>query len=266
MDKPQKLVLDGGSYFRLGCSSAPVGYGILAFVCVLALTESDATIKDLLLPVGALSVMLLLWPAICSFIGLVQRFSSRLKIDKFFDAGIWQYWRYSTVDWQNVVDAEYKEMYQEEGLGVFRGAIYSSITGLVIGTIIVLVSIFAIKDAQLVGIMISTAGVIFFLCLGIGLFQPLQTRFKAQLFRRRAQGILEPRVWFGSEGVYHEFFGYTSLEDLSKVTHHRKRKKAIKFTIKYDTHTYRLEIPVPSGYEQQAKDLVRRYRQERLRD
>ncbi|MCJ7623453.1 MAG: hypothetical protein MUO76_08105, partial [Anaerolineaceae bacterium] len=79
----------------------------------------------------------------------------------------------------------------------------------------------------------------------------------------KAQRILEPRVWFGSEGVYHEFFGYTSLKELYKVSH-SKRKKTIKFTLDYDGDISLLEIPVPFGYEQQAAQLVRRYRQERL--
>jgi hypothetical protein len=111
---------------------------------------------------------------------------------------------------------------------------------------------------------------LFLFMAGVGLYQPVQQRFKAQKFKRNALRFLTPRVWFGAEGVYHEALGYTSLENLEKVSDHTRSVKTIKFTTIVDggnesDYFYPVSFTVPSGYEKQASQLVRRYRQERLR-
>jgi hypothetical protein len=264
MDKPQKLVLDDRSSFRNGCSGALVGLGIMGLATVIVLTQSYATLRDLVLPMGILNFFWLFWMMVNFIIGLFHRFRDRRRIERIFEAGIWQYWRYRSDEWHEITEAECEKICPEEGPSAFLGAVYSSIFGLVISVIMVLVGIFVIKDEQMMPAINISAGAVFLLLLGVGLFQPLQARFKAQRFRWNAQRTLEPRAWFGSEGVYHEVFGYTSLRELNKISH-SKRKKTIRFNLGSE-YTYQFEISVPSGYEHQAAQLVKRYRQELVGD
>ena len=168
-------------------------------------------------------------------------------------------------------------MRPEEGLGVYVGALYAGIVGLVLGGIMIAVAKFVIGDEELVPILVIVAIALLLLLIGVGLLQPAKERYEARKYRRRALRVAEPRVWFGSDGVYHETLGYTSLKNLMDVTDQTRSRKRIKFVVEV-TSTFGgasfssqtvdrqpVRFRVPSGYEQQAAGLVRRYRQERLR-
>jgi hypothetical protein len=146
--------------------------------------------------------------------------------------------------------------------------VYSSIAGAIIAVILIAVAIFAVDEPVIKNILWILAGVVFLLLLGIGLFQPVLARFKADRYRRKALRIPEPRVWFAENGIYHETLGYTSLKDLIKVTDQTRSRKALQFTLEVssDTSTYTVAypFPVPAGSEERAGILARRYRKERL--
>jgi hypothetical protein len=276
MDKPEKLVLNDESYFSMGRSGALAGIGMMIFAGGIALTQTDATLADLVLPFGALSIFWLAWVAINTIVGLIHRLSTKRDIDRFFEQEIWQHWQLRSDEWQGVVEAEYQTMCPEGGASAYIGAVYSTIAGLVVSAILVGVGKYVIKDEQAMPIILICAVAVVILLAGVGLFQPIQERNKARKYRRKALRVLEPRVWFGAEGVYHEASGYTSLKELRNVNDHTKTRQTIKFTIEVTTGggssspmaTYHqpVSFAVPSGYEQQAARLVRRYRQERLRD
>jgi hypothetical protein len=132
------------------------------------------------------------------------------------------------------------------------------------------VGIFAIKDPEVKPGMWISAVAVFLVSLGAGLFQPLIARYNANRYRRKALRVSEPCVWFAFDGVYHEALGYTSLKELEKVTDRTRSRKAIQFTLTISTDTSTSSVPylfsVPAGCEERAGRLVRRYRQERLRE
>jgi len=271
MDKPEKLILSNGeSYFSLGRNGVLVGIGVMVLTGGIALTQTDATLADLLLPMAALSTFWLFWVAINIIIGLIHKFSAKRDINRLFEKEIWQHWQFRSDEWQGIVEAKYQTMYPKGGAGAYIGAVYSTIVGLVISTIMVGVGKYVIKDEQVMPTIFICAGAVLLLLVGAGLFQPIQERNNARKYRRKALRVREPRVWFGAEGVYHEAFGYTSLKELKDVNDRTKTLKTIKFTVKvslpHSIHYQPVSFLVPSGYKQQAARLVRRYRQERLRD
>jgi hypothetical protein len=276
-DRPKRLVLDDGQQFKEATAPVLPGSIIMALIAIAVLTLTKATFKDLLLPFGAIAVIWLAYVGIHVFAGLVNRFRDRRAINRFFRAECWLRWQLQPDEWRAIVDNEYRSMLPEGGVGAYVGAVYSGTFGLAFAAIMILVVVFAIKEESVRRIMLICSGVVFFLFFGAGLIQPIQARLQARKYRRRALRVTEPRVWFGADGIYHEAFGYTSLKELVKVGDHVKRRKAIRFTAEETTSsgsdepgptTYRLPtlFHVPSGYEEQASRLVRRYRAERLID
>ncbi len=275
MNKLKKLVLDDGSYFSTGRNTALLGIGFLIFAGGIGLTQAeDVALAEWALPLGALSTFWLAWMALHVVVGLIHQFNDKRDIKRLFEGEIWQYWQLRPDEWQGVVEAEYQTLRPEEGAGVYVGAVYSGSVGLVLGAIMVIVGEFVIKDEQAMPIILICAVAVVLLLIAIGLFQPLQARYGASQYRRKALRVLEPRVWFGAGGVYHETRGYTSLQELIKITDQTRSRQAIKFTIEVTTGggdepmaTFKqpVSFAVPAGYEQQAAQLVRRYRNERLR-
>jgi hypothetical protein len=278
IDKPKKLVLDDGSYFGLGCSTGLVGTAIVALAMGLALTQAGATLKDLVLPMGAFSALLLFWVAINAVIGMGHRLGDRRGIKRLFRGEIWQVWQFRSDEWQGIVETEYQGMRPEEGLSAYLGAVYSGIVGLVLAAILFVVGEFVVKVDVGFPIFTAVAGGLLVLMIGVGLFQPVKARWDARKYRRRALRVLEPRVWFGPDGAYHETLGYTSLKELVDVADQTRSRKRIKFVVEVTTvfggggfssesvDRQPVWFRVPSGYKKQAGELVRRYRQERLRD
>ena len=275
MERPKKLVLDDGSQFKVGRNTALAGFGFLIVVIGgLALTHQleGATLTDLALPIGAIGTFWLVWLAYHIIVGSIHKFNDKRDINRLFEQEIWQIWQFRSDEWQNIVEAEYQEMVSE-GEGGYIGAVYSGIMGILFSVIIIVVGKFVIKDEQVMPFIFFVAAAVFLLLVGIGLFQPLQRRHVARTYRRKALRVLQPRVWYGAQGVYHETSGYTSLKELKKASH-SKTRKTIKLTIEVTSGgggdeimaAYNLPVSfaVPSGYEKQAAHLVRRYRQERL--
>lgn len=272
MDRPQKLILDDGSYFSTGRNITLLGIGFLVFAGGIVLTQEGVALIDLALPLAALGAFWLAFMAIYVVVGLIHQFNDKRNINRLFEGEIWQYWQLRSDEWRGVAEAEYQEMLPEEGAGAYVGAVYSGAVGLALGAILVVVGRFVVKDEQALPIIFICAAAVVLLLIAIGLFQPLHERHKASQYRRKALRVLEPRVWFGAEGVYHEARGYTSLQELIKVTD-QTRSRRVKFTIEVTTGggdepmaTFKqpVSFAVPAGYEQQAAQLVRRYRSERL--
>ena len=158
------------------------------------------------------------------------------SIKRLFAGEIWECWQFRSSAWQTLVEAECNLISpKDEGLNAYVGAVYSSIFGIIIAIIIVAVGAFAIDEPELKSIMWITAVAVFLLLLGIGLFQPKVARYNANRYRRKALRVAEPRVWFTSDGIYHETLGHTSLKELIKVTDQTKSRKAIRFTLKIST-------------------------------
>jgi len=277
MDRPEKLVLYDGGYFTEGSGPALGGLAFLAFVAGFVLVVSDVTLAGLVLPIGSMSVLWFVWMAFHSLIAWYHRSSDKRDIIRLFEGKIWEHWKFNASEWQEIVAAEYQSMCPEDGPGAYVGAVYSSIFGLVIAAVLVAAGKYFIKDPQFMPALWILALAVFLLLLGVGLFQPIRDRYKAQRQRRKALRVSEPRIWFASDGVYHETLGYTSLKELQKVTDQTRSRNAIKFTVSVttvyggsdnsssSTHLQNVSFSVPSGCERQAAQLVRRYRQERLR-
>jgi hypothetical protein len=278
MNKPERLILsDGESIFGFGRSGAYAGIGIIVLVAVISLTQphTDTTLADYVLPVAALALFWGAWIGLHAFVGLIHYLGTKRDVNRLFANDIWQQWQYRSDEWQSVVEAEYQKMCPESGIGVYRGAVYSTIVGLVVSIILIAVGKFAIKDEQAMPIIFFCAGAVTMLFAGVGLLQPIQERREARRYRRNALRVPAPRIWFGAEGIYHESLGYTSLKKLRDVKNHTRSRQTVVFTIEVtfgmggDSPESKQDVPVtflvPSGYEQQAAQLVRRYRQERLR-
>jgi hypothetical protein len=270
--------LDDGSYFGLGCSTGLAGMAIVLSAMGLALTQEGVTLKDLALPMGALSTGMLLWVALNGVIGMGHRLGDRRGIHRLFRGEVWQVWQFGSDEWQGMVEAEYQRMRPEEGLSAYVGAVYAGIVGLVLGAILIVVGEFVVKIDTGVPVFTIVAVGLLTLMIGVGLFQPVKARWSARRYRRRALRVAEPRVWFGPDGAYHETLGYTSLKRLVDVTDQTRSRKRIKlvvavtsviggggFSSESEDHVP-VWFRVPSGYKKQAGALVRRYRQERTRD
>lgn len=275
-DRPRRLVLDDGQQLAEAKGLLFFGLGGLAVIAGMVLRFTKATPKELVVPFGSLALLWLAFGSIFVVAGLVHRFVDWLAIRRLFRSECWLRWQYSPEEWREHVESMYRSWLPEPGLRPFVGAVYSGLVGLVLGAILLGATQFVIKDEGVKPYLQLTAGGVFLLFLSVGLIQPLQERWKARRFRRKALRVRQPRVWFGAEGIYHETFGRTSLKTLVKVSDLVSRRHVIRFTTEEtvsmgaegggsDT-TYRLPtvFPVPSGYEEQASQLVRRYRAERL--
>ena len=234
------------------------------------LVTTDATLTELAIPCVGISGIGFIWVGILGIVALGHRIAEIRAINRMFAGEIWECWQFRSSAWQALVEAECNPICpKDEGLNAYVGAVYSSIFGIIIAIIIVAVGAFAIDEPELKSIMWITAVAVFLLLLGIGLFQPKVARYNAYRYRRKALRVAEPCVWFASNGIYHETLGYTSLVGLREVTDQTKSRKAIRFNLKISTDessdfvVYR--FPVPTGYEERAAKLARRYRQERLR-
>jgi len=271
MDRPEKFAYSDGSNISLAWGAPLIGIGIMALSLVIGLATSDASLSEFVLPFAALGSFWLVWIAFYGFVAWIQRVSDKRAINYMFENEIWERWQFRAPEWQALVDEECSLISpEEEGLKAYVGAVYSSIVGVVFAAIMVAVGAFAFEDPQGKTILQICAAAVFLLFLGVGLFQPVVARYKARRYRLKAQRVPEPRVWFASEGIYHETLGYTSLKDLEKVTDQTRSRNAIQFTLMVSsadtsTDSVPFSFPVPTGCEKRAAQLVRRYRQERIR-
>ena len=269
MNKPAKLTFSNEASFTLAQGIVLIPFGVITFGFVLALVTTDATLTELVLPCAGTSALGFMWVGILGIVALGHRIAEKRAINHMFAGEIWECWQFPASAWQALVEAECNLISpKDEGLKAYKGAVYSSIFGIILAIVIIAVGVFAIDEPELKTVIWIIAVAVFLLLLGIGLFQPVIARYDAYRYRRKALRVAEPRVWFTSDGVYHEALGHTSLKELEKVTDRTRSRKAISFTIMVSTEssTYSVAIPfpVPSGCEERAGRLVRRYRQERL--
>jgi hypothetical protein len=269
MDRPAKLAFSDEATFTFlrGKILIPVLIGISVFI--VSLVTTDATLTDLALPFGAMTVGWLGWTALFGLIALGHLLWEKFAINRIFAGEIWECWQFSSQAWQARVEAQCNLISpKNEGLSAYAGAVYSSIVGIIIAIILIAVGMFAIEEPEIKIGMWFGAGAVFLLFLGAGLSQPMIARYKANHYRRKCLRVAQPRVWFASDGIYHEALGHTSLKELVKVTDQTRSRKTIQFTLAVSTESstdlVAIPFPVPSGYEERAGRLVRRYRQERL--
>ena len=282
MDKPEKLILDDGATMSQVRGDILIGVGMMIFVAVIVVLTMTDELKDAKLSdfIGFVVAggFWLLWAGFHFFVVSVHKITTKRAINRLFENEIWQQWQFDAHAWQTIVQKEYQKMRPEEGPGAYSGAIASGTVGLVLCVILLAVSEFAINDDQIQPVMRIVAVAVLLLLIGVGLYEPIGARRKARRYRKNASRVAAPRVWFGPEGVYHEAFGHTSLKDLEKVGDHTKKSHTIVFNVWVTTvfgssgHSSRStdSVPqpflVPSGYEEEAGKLVRRYRLERLSD
>jgi len=270
MNKPAKLAFSEEASFRLARGIVIIPFATISFGFILVLVTTDAALTELAIPCVGTSAIGFIWLGILGMVALGHRMAEKRAIDRMFAGEIWEYWQFRSSAWQALVEAECSLISPEdEGLKAYVGAVYSSIVGMIIAIIMVAVGAFAIDDPELKSILWITAAAVFLLLLGIGLFQPMLAKYNAYRYRRKALRVAEPCVWFAADGIYHETLGYTSLQGLSKVTDQTKSRQGIRFNLKVSTDEssdlVEYRFPVPSGYEERAAKLARRYRQERLR-
>jgi len=271
MDKPERLAYSEQATFAISRNGVLIPIVVIPLGFFLVLLATDASPTDLVVPCIGTGALGLLWPAIQAVVALGHRMGESRAINRLFDSEIWECWQFSSIEWQALVEAECNLISpREEGLKAYEGAVYSSIFGIILAVILLAVALLAIEDPVIKTMMVIGAPALFLLLLGIGIFQPLWARWNADQYRRRCLQVAEPRVWFAAEGIYHEALGYTSLEELEKVTDQTKSRKAISFRISYSTESsiesVSLPFPVPSGCEERAGILARQYRQYLLQD
>jgi hypothetical protein len=278
MAVPDDLRLQTGPLIAGGVSPLIVGGGMMLFAVALGLTQADdVVLEEWILPIGVLTAFWLGWLVIAMIAGSYYKFTTRRDIERMFADDIWLQWQFPAEEWRAYIDSVYRGMLPEKG-DAWAGGKASGCVGLVLAIILLAVGRFAINDDEVMPIIIICALAVFLLLLGIGLFQPAKARYDALKYRKQALRVPEPRFWFGPEGVYDEAFGFTSLEELVEVNDHTKSKQSIKLTvlatavrgttpnISISKYEVPVSFPVPAGHEQEAGQLVRRYRQERLVD
>lgn len=269
MDKPTNLAFSEEATFTFFRAEILIFIVIVISGFIAALVISDGSLAELALPGAVMSAVCLGWTGIFVLIARGHRVREKYLIDRMFEGEIWECWQFPSSEWQKLVEAESNLISpKDEGLVAYLGAVYSSIFGIVFAVIIIAIGIFAFDDPEIKTMMWAIALIVFLLFLGAGLFQPLVDRYRADRYRRKALQITEPRVWFASNGIYHEALGHTSLKELHKVTDQTRSRKAIQFTLEVSsessTDLMAIPFPVPSGCEERAGRLVRRFRQERL--
>jgi len=269
MDKPTNLAFSDEATFAFFRGEILIPFVTIASGFIAALVTSEGPLTDFVLPGAALSAAWLGWVGIFVLIAWGHRIREKHLINRMFAGEIWECLQFPSSAWQALVEAHCNLISpKDEGLKAYIGAVYSSIVGIIIAIILIAVGMFAVEESEIKTMFWIIAGVVFLLFLGAGLFQPMVARYKADRYRRKALRIAEPRVWFASNGIYHEALGHTSLKDLEKVTDQTRSRKAIQFTLVVSTDSsddlVEIRFPVPSGCEERAGRLVRRYRQERL--
>ncbi len=269
MNKPTKLAFSDEATFTFlrGEILIPFVIGASGFIAVLV--TSKTTLAALALPFTALSVGWVGWVGVFNIIAWGHRLSEKSSINRMFAEEIWECWQFPSSAWQALVEAQCNLISPEdEGLNAYMGAVYSSIVGIIFAIILIAVGMFAIEEPEIKTMFWIVAGVVFLMFLGAGLFQPMVARYNANRYHQKSLRIAEPRVWFASDGIYHEALGHTSLKELVKVTDQTISRKAIQFTLAVSTESssdlMAIPFPVPSGCEERAGMLVRHYRQERL--
>lgn len=269
MNKPAKLAFSDEASFTFARGIVLIPFVVITFGFVLVLVTTDATLTELALPCVGTSALGFIWVGILGIIAWGHRIAEIRAINRMFAGEIWECWQFRSSEWQALVEAESNLISpKDDGLNTYVGAVYSSIVGIILAIIMIAVGVFAVEDPDVKTGMWIGAVAVFLLLLGIGLFQPKIAHYNANRYCRKALRVLEPRVWFASDGIYHEALGYTSLKELEKVTDQTRSRKAIQFTLtvstKSSTYLVASPVPVPSGCEERASRLVRRYRQERL--
>jgi hypothetical protein len=265
MNKPENFAFSDNATFTLVRGDIWIFLAIVLFAFLLALFITDIALVNLAFPFAVLSIIWFAWVGVLVIIARGHRIFEKRAINRMFAAEIWECWQFQASEWQALVEAESNLISpKEEGLKAYVGAVYSSIFGVIIAAIMIAVGQFVMEDPVGKSVMWIAGAAVFLLLLGIGLFQPVYARYEANRYEHKALRVLEPRVWFGSDGIYHETLGYTSLKELTKVTDQTKSRKAIKFTLTISTDTLSdlvaYSFPVPAGCEQRAGKLVRRYR------
>ena len=271
IDNPAKLAFSDEASFTLARGIILIPLIIIIPTFILAFVTADATLGDLALPCAAISVGWFGWIGLQGIIAFGYRIGEIRAFNRMFAGEIWECWQFRSSEWQALVEAESNLISpKDEGLEAYMGAVYSSIFGIIVAIIMSVVGIFVVDDPELKPMIWIVAVIIFLLFLSAGLFQPMIARYNAFRYRRKALRVLEPRVWFASDGIYHETLGHTSLKELEKVTDQTRTRKAIRFTLSVstDSSTYSVSysVSVPAGCEERASRLAHRYRQERLRE
>ena len=269
MNRPAKLSFSDEATFKLNQGVVIIPFVTIIFGFVLVLVTTEATLTELAIPCIGTSGIGFVVVGIFGSVALGHRIAEIRAINRLFTGEIWECWQFRSSEWQALVEAECNLISpKDEGLNPYAAVINSSILGAILALIIFAVVQFAVKDPDIKPMLQFTAVGIFLLLVGIGLFEPLVERYNANCYRRKALRVAEPRVWFASDGIYHETLGHTSLKDLQKVTDQTRSRKAISFTLLISTESYEslmsYPFPVPAGCEERAGRLVRRYRQERL--
>ena len=268
MKKPTKLAFSDEATFSLTRGIILIPFIIITFGFVLALVTTDMPLTELIIPCVGVVGIGFITVGMYGSVALGHRIAEIHGINQMFAGEIWECWQFRASEWQALVEADCSLISpKDEGPKAYVGAVYSSIFGIILAVIFVALGVFVIDDPDTKSMFWFIAVAVFLLLLGIGLFQPTVARYKANRYRRKALRVAKPRVWFASKGIYHETLGHTSLKELIKVTDQTKSRKAIRFNLKISTdessNLMVYHFPVPTGYEERAGRLVRRYRQER---
>jgi hypothetical protein len=271
LEKPAKLAFSDEATFTLARGIVLAPFVTIVVGLVLTLATTDATLTELIVPCVGTSGIGFILGGILGIVTLGHRIAEMRAINRMFAGEIWECWQFPSSEWQALVEAECNLISpKDEGVNAYVGIVFSSIVGMIIAIILIAVGVFAIDEPEIKSMIWIIAVAVFLLLFGIGLFQPMTARYDAYRYRQKALRVFEPRVWYASDGVYHETLGHISVQEMTEVSDQTRSQKAIRFTLLIDTDTststVSYPLPVPAGCVERASRLVRRYRQERLCD
>lgn len=269
MEKPSKLAFSDEATFTLAQGGVIIPLVIVITGFVLVFFTTDATLADLDISMIAMGGILVIAVGLFGSVALGHRINEIIQINRMFAREIWECWQFSAADWEAEVEKICNLIYTKaEGKDAYLAVKNSSMVGAAFAIIMDIIVLFAVKDPMIRKTLWITSGGVFLLFVGVGLFEPLVEKYKADRYRRKALRFSEPRVWFAPDGVYHESLGHTSLKELHKVTDQTKSRNRIQFTLIITSadsdDIVKFPTPVPSGCKDRAGRLVLRYRQERL--
>ncbi len=204
MDKPANLAFSDEATFTFLRGEILIFLVIVTSAFITALVTSDGPLIELALSGAVMSGVGLVWVGILVLVARGHRLREKYLINRMFTGEIWECWQFPSSAWQALVEGYCNLISpKDEGREAYMGAIYSSIFGIVFAFILIAIGMFAIDEPEVKTMMWVIALLVFLLFLGVGLFQPLVAKYKADRYRRKALRIAEPRVWFASDGIYH---------------------------------------------------------------
>lgn len=259
---PLRLQTNYNSFYSaLGAGALMLG---IALAAVLYVGGDREQIAWTVIIIGGI------WGLIILVLGLSNRYTverERRDARALFAGDAWATWRWSVGEWQAVLNVRREELEKRQRIGRFAPLV-GGIAAVVIGGTPIVMAL-AVPDipAQVREFMIALGVFFAILAIALSVVGTLRERRKWERHYERASRIAAPWVLLGAQGFYHETDGHTSLRNLTDVSLTRDGGM-LTFQIRHPgprgtSYTLPVNLPVPATHREEAKALVKRYREER---